>query len=96
LICFIKLFDVCAFVLGNPMRTQLKESLPCSSKVKDTRCIEDLLRSLFDCVDCLSLLSFCSHIPKDESYLDHQYDLKRGTPNVVLFSFLLSLVCLGI
>jgi hypothetical protein len=40
---------------------------------------------------CLWLL-----IPKDGSYLDHQYDLKRGTPNVVLFSFPLSLVCLGI
>ena len=73
------------FVLGNPMRAQIEEPLPCSSKVKDARYIEDLLRSLFDYVDCLSLHLFCLHIPKDGSYLDPQYDLKRGTPFVVLF-----------
>ncbi|KAI5437980.1 hypothetical protein KIW84_023927 [Lathyrus oleraceus] len=45
-------------------------------------------KSLFDFVDCLSLHLFCLHIPKDGSYLDHQYDLKRGTPFVVLFLIL--------
>ena len=76
---------MCAFVLGDPMRAQIEEPLPCSSKVKDTKAIGGSSKSLFDYVDCLSLLLFCLHIPKDGSYLDHQYDLKRGTPFVVLF-----------
>ena len=55
---------MCAFVLGDPMRTQLEESLPCSSKVKDTRGIGDLLRSLFGYVDCSSLQLFIfQHLP---------------------------------
>jgi hypothetical protein len=62
----------------------IEEPLPWASKREKSKIPWGALSKNSLIVDCLSLCFVWLLIPKDESYLDHHYDLKRETPCVVL------------
>jgi hypothetical protein len=81
---------VCFFVLGIPTWAKLRNHYHELLREREIQDIEEPSKSSFDCW-LLEFMLMWLLIPKDGSYLDHQYDLKRGTPCVVLilhpFSF---------
>jgi len=76
----IEPFDVCVFVLGIPTLSQIEEPLPWAPKR------EGSFQELHLIVVCLSLPLLCLLIPKDGSYLDHQYNSIGGFASLSLTS----------
>ena len=73
----------------------IEEPLPWASKRERSKSHWGTFQEQNWLLICLNLQLLCLLIPKDGSYLDHQYDLKRGTPLWFCFFSLTFLHCLG-